>query len=146
MSGAPAESAHGEQAGALAALFTPLTIKRLTLRNRFVMPGMRVDVLVTGHPPSQEGEMTNTVLQNLTVLSAGTQIQPDARGQPIQTPNVTLLASPEQAEVLTLANSQGRIQLVLRNSSDQQIAQTDGSHIDELYMGKHKPAPPPAQL
>ena len=84
----------------------------------FVLPGMHVDVLVTGRPPDGDGDMTTTCLQNMLVLSAGQTMQPDARGQAIQAPTVTLLATPEQAETLTLANNDGRIQLVLRNSSD----------------------------
>jgi pilus assembly protein CpaB len=117
----------------------------------FVLPGMRVDVLVTGHPPSQDSTITNTVLQNITVLSAGTTMQADARGQAIQAPTVTLLVSPEQAEILTLANNEGHIQLVLRNSSDQTVEKTPGRYITELYgLGRapNKPAaaaiPPPA--
>jgi len=105
----------------------------------FVMPGMRVDVLVTGKPPSQNESMTNTVLQNLLVLSAGQQMQADARGEAIQTPTVTLLATPQEAETLTLSNNEGRIQLILRNSTDQQKSITDGSHTSELYGGHRAP-------
>jgi Flp pilus assembly protein CpaB len=46
---------------------------------------------------------------------------------------VTLLATPEQAETLTLANADTRIQLVLRNGSDQTIEKTPGRDIAELY-------------
>ncbi len=99
----------------------------------FVLPGMRVDVLVTGHPPNAEGSVTTTPLQNMLVLSAGTVMQPDARGQAMPSANVTLLATPEQAETLTLANADTRIQLVLRNGSDQTIEKTPGREIAELY-------------
>ncbi len=99
----------------------------------FVLPGMRVDVLVTGHPPNVEGSITATALQNMLVLSAGTVMQPDARGQAMPSANVTLLATPEQAETLTLANADTRIQLVLRNGSDQTIEKTSGREIAELY-------------
>jgi len=99
----------------------------------FVLPGMRVDVLVTGHPPSGAEDLTATALQNMLVLSAGTTIQPDARGQAMPSPTVTLLATPEQSETLTLAGNEGRIQLVLRNSSDQTIQKTPGRYISELY-------------
>jgi pilus assembly protein CpaB len=109
----------------------------------FVLPGMRVDVLVTGRPPSGESDMTTTVLQNMLVLSAGTTIQPDARGQAIQAPTVTLLATPEQSETLTLAGNEGRLQLVLRNSSDQDMAKTPGRLVAELYGAMRKPAPAP---
>src|SRR5438874_2272946 len=61
----------------------------------FVLPGMRVDVLVTGRPPNADGTITNTVLQNVTVLSAGQVMQADGRGQAIQAPTVTLLVNPE---------------------------------------------------
>jgi pilus assembly protein CpaB len=101
----------------------------------FVLPGMRVDVLVTGRPPSSDGSITVTPLQNMLVLSAGTVMQSDSRGQPVPSATVTLLATPEQAETLTLANNEGRIQLVLRNGSDQTIEKTAGREIAELYGG-----------
>jgi pilus assembly protein CpaB len=105
----------------------------------FVLPGMKVDVLVTGHPPNGDGTMTTTCLQNMLVLSAGTTMTPDPRGQTINAPTVTLLVDPEQAETLTLANSEGRIQLVLRNSSDQTIEKTTGRFVSELYGSQRKP-------
>lgn len=108
----------------------------------FVLPGMRVDVLVTGRPPSSDGTVTSTCLQNILVLSAGQTIQADARGQAIQAPTVTLLATPDQAESLTLANSEGRIQLVLRNGSDQTIEKTSGRDINELFGGRRKSEKP----
>jgi pilus assembly protein CpaB len=107
----------------------------------FVLPGMRVDVLVTGHPPNDPGSVTTTCLQNIQVLSAGQTIQADARGQAIQAPTVTLLVSPDQAETLTLANAEGHIQLVLRNSSDQTIVKTAGRTVGELYNGRRAPVP-----
>lgn len=111
----------------------------------FVLPGMKVDVLVTGHPPNGDSTMTTTCLQNVLVLSAGTTMTPDSRGQTIQAPTVTLLADPEQAETLTLANSEGRIQLVLRNSSDQTIEKTPGRYVSDLYGAPRKAAPAPSE-
>jgi pilus assembly protein CpaB len=111
----------------------------------FVLPGMHVDVLVTGRPPESNGDVTTTCLQNVLVLSAGQTIQADARGQPIQSPTVTLLATPEQAETLTLAGNQGHIQLVLRNSSDQTIEKTTGRYATELYGGAHRQTPTKAE-
>jgi pilus assembly protein CpaB len=105
----------------------------------FVLPGMRVDVLVSGKPPNGDDNMTITCLQNVLVLSAGQVMQADARGQAIQAPTVTLLVSPEDAETLTLAGTEGRIQLVLRNSSDQTIEKTPGRLVTELYGGARRP-------
>jgi pilus assembly protein CpaB len=130
----------------------PLGMRAVTVRVNdvagvagFVLPGMHVDVLVTGSPGG-DVHMTNTVLQNMLVLSAGKELQPDAQGNAMPTPTVTLMAKPNEAEVLTLANSQGQIQLVLRNSSDQDVAETSGSSVSELFGGKKqsKPAAQPA--
>jgi pilus assembly protein CpaB len=99
----------------------------------FVLPGMRVDVLVTGRPPNFNGTITSTALQNIVVLTAGQVLQPESRGQAINTPVVTLLVTPEQAEILTLAGNEGRIQLVLRNGSDQASQKTPGRDTRELY-------------
>jgi pilus assembly protein CpaB len=72
----------------------------------FVTPGLRVDVLITGNPPGPvniaEGTKVKTLLQNIEVLSAGTDIQKDAEGKPQQVQVVNLLVTPEQAEVLSL--------------------------------------------
>jgi pilus assembly protein CpaB len=111
----------------------------------FVLPGMRVDVLVTGRPPKYEGTITTTVLQNIVVLSAGQTLQPETRGQAINTPVVTLLVTPDQAEVLTLAGNEGRIQLVLRNGADQVMPKTPGRDLAELYGFRKNKADPPSE-
>jgi len=102
----------------------------------FVTPGMRVDVLVSGNPPGQpnpmEGSEVKTLLQNIEVLSAGTDIQKDAEGKPQQVQVVNLLVTPEQAEALSLASSQMHIQLVLRNPLDTTIAQIPGTATANL--------------
>jgi hypothetical protein len=60
---------------------------------------MRVDVLVTGRPPNgATADVTTTVLQNITVLSANQQMQPDNRGQAINATVVNVLVTPEQAQ------------------------------------------------
>jgi len=110
----------------------------------FVLPGMRVDVLVTGKPPNRGDTETQTVLQNITVLSAGQTTQTDGKSQPIVTPVVTLLVSPAEAESLTLSNIEGRIQLVLRNSTDQATVPTSGRRLHDLY-GAPPPEVPPAK-
>ncbi len=102
----------------------------------FVLPGSRVDVLITGTPPAGgDTRMTTTVLQNILIISAGTKIQPDARGQAENVPVVTMLVTPEQAETLTLAANEGRIQLVLRNPTDEKTQKPAGVRLTSLYAG-----------
>lgn len=110
----------------------------------FILPGMRVDVLVTGRPPDQNDSLTRTVLQDIPVLSAGQTIQTDGKSQSIVAPVVTLLVTPQAAEAMTLANTEGHIQLVLRNSTDRKIALTEGRRWRDLYgVREPAPAPPP---
>lgn len=104
----------------------------------FVTPGMRVDVLISGNPPgttanSTQGSQVRTLLQNIQVLSAGTDIQRDAEGKPQQVQVVNLLVTPQQAEALSLASNQTKIQLVLRNPLDTKVADTPGTGLARLY-------------
>ena len=110
----------------------------------FVTPGMRVDVLISGLPPGEtntgQGPKVKTLLQNIQVLSAGTDIQKDGEGKPQQVQVVNLLVTPEQAEDLSLASGQSHIQLVLRNPLDVKVAQPPGTVMSALYADKNTPA------
>lgn len=101
----------------------------------FVTPGQRVDVLILGSPQgrNQQGTMSRTLLQNIEVLSAGQQIQKDSEGKPVTVPVVNLLVTPEQAEILSLASNDARIQLVLRNPLDTKETKTPGTEMDKLF-------------
>lgn len=109
----------------------------------FVVPGMRVDVLISGTPPNQNGgnanHVTRTLLQNIEVLSAGQEYKKDAEGKPIVGQVVNLLVTPVQAEQLSLATSQTTIQLVLRNPLDTEIAKTPGTAMQKLFFGGGTP-------
>jgi pilus assembly protein CpaB len=111
----------------------------------FVIPGSRVDVLVSGNPPgpggNTEGVQTQTLLQNIQVLSAGTDIAKDAEGKPQQVQVVNLLVTPEQAETLSLASNSLKIQLVLRNPLDTQMAKVPPTAMSTIFTGT---APAPA--
>lgn len=112
----------------------------------FVTPGMRVDVLISGNPPDapnpSQGAQEKTLLQNIEVLSAGQDIQKDAEGKAISAQVVNLLVTPEQAQTLSLAASQAKIQLVLRNPLDTETADTPSTAVANLY-GDKTVAPPP---
>lgn len=113
----------------------------------FATPGMRVDVLISGNPPgtvnTAQGSQVRTLLQNIQVLSAGTDIQRDAEGKPQQVQVVNLLVTPQQAEALSLASNQTKIQLVLRNPLDTKLAQTPGTGLAHLYGQDNVPVGPP---
>jgi pilus assembly protein CpaB len=116
----------------------------------FVTPGMRVDVLISGNPPGtpnpNDGPKVKTLLQNIEVLSAGTDIQKDEEGKPKPVQVVNLLVTPEQAENLSLASNQTHIQLVLRNPLDNEIGTPPGSMMANLFSDKGSVPPAPVKV
>ena len=104
----------------------------------FVVPGMHVDVLISGTPPSGTGglrTLTRTLLQDIEVLSAGQDFRKDAEGKPVAVQVVNLLVTPDQAEQLSLASHQTAIQLVLRNPLDRDVTKTPGVAVEQLFGG-----------
>jgi len=94
----------------------------------YVLPGNRVDVVATVNPTQQPNDVTSKViLTNVLVLASGTKIERDAKdNKPISVNVVTMLVNPNEAERLTLASTEGKIQLALRNPMDQTAPQTPG--------------------
>ena len=107
----------------------------------FAIPGTMVDVLVTGNPShagggSNRGPQTKTILQNIPVLTAGQHVERNPDGKPIANVTVvTLEVTPEEAERLSLASLEGKIQLALRNPLDQKTEQTPGAEFVGLFTG-----------
>jgi pilus assembly protein CpaB len=108
----------------------------------FVTAGTRVDVLLTGTPNGGSEPQTTTVLQNVAVLAAGSKLERNQNGEPVNTPVITLLVSPDDAQRLALAQSEGKIQLALRNPLDTKSDEVPSSGARALY--KFAPAPAPA--
>jgi pilus assembly protein CpaB len=71
----------------------------------FVVPGTRVDVLLTGNPTNAADERTTTVLENVAVIATGQKLEKNTAGEPQLTPVITLLVSPDDAQKLTLAST-----------------------------------------
>lgn len=126
----------------------PVRVNDVVGVSGFVVPGMRVDVMISGSRPNQQnalGTITKTLLQNLEVLSAGTDFKKDPEGKPIQVQVINLLVTPEQAEMLSLASAQTQIQLSLRNPLDHDVTRTPGTALGLLFDGgklKAEPAAP----
>src|ERR1700722_4076081 len=109
----------------------------------FVTPGTRVDVLLTGTPGGANEQQTTTVLQNVAVLASGHTLERTATGEAQTTAVITLLVSPDDAQRLTLASSEGHIQLALRNPLDTRQDQFPASNSRGLYKGMAAPLQPP---
>ena len=111
----------------------------------FLYPGSHVDVLVTYTPPgSNNVPVTQTVLQDVEVLTAGQTSEPDPQGKPQSVSVVTLLVNPEDSQKLQLASMQGNIQFVLRSGVDQKNVTLKPTRLDQLVAAEKPPvvAPP----
>src|SRR6202158_1867423 len=107
----------------------------------FLYPGSHVDVLCTINMPNNVGNLTQTVLQDVEVLTAGQTIEPDPQGKPQQVDVVTLLLTPEDSQKLQLASTQGAIQFILRNGTDNaKNADLHPARLDQLVATAKPPA------
>ena len=107
----------------------------------FIMPGTLVDIVVVITPPKGTGTeemISKIVLQNIKVLASGQNIDKPKNDREVEraAKAVTLQVTPEQAEKLALAQSEGKLQLVMRNSVDQADEQTAGANKRSLLTGE----------
>lgn len=102
----------------------------------YVLPGTRVDVVAVVNPTQNAPDVTSKViLTNVQVLAAGTKIETDGDQKAMAVSVVTLLVGPEEAERLTLASTEGKIQLALRNPLDKTAPTTAGIRPAALMAG-----------
>jgi pilus assembly protein CpaB len=106
----------------------------------FLFPGSHVDVLVTFRSDRAPTPATQIVLQDVEVLTVGQKLQPDPQGKPETVNVVTLLLTPEDAQKMVLASSQGSIQFVLRNGADHGTVQAVPLQMAQLSGVPSAPA------
>lgn len=111
----------------------------------FIEPGNRVDVLVTLRDPATKDDTTKMVLSNVLVLATGTEIEEKRDGQPRPVDVFTLEVDPEQAEKLSLAAAEGKLQFALRNTMDMETVLTEGATVAQTLRSlRGEPPPAPA--
>ncbi len=107
----------------------------------FVQPGTRVDVMLTGNPAGASEPQTTTVLENVFVIATGQRLERNSTGDPQMAAVITLLVSPDDAQKLALASSQGHIQLALRNPLDTRQEDLAAARAGSLYRPGSAPQP-----
>lgn len=123
----------------------------------FLQPGHLVDVLVSIEKPGeQKDQITKVVLENIPILSIGTQAEESAEKTPKKVTVVTLEVNLEEGEKLALAVNEGKIQLALRGYTDTDQILTKGINVPSLLksyatasaepvtVNKDTPRPKPA--
>src|SRR6185436_8508446 len=108
----------------------------------FVVPGSHVDVLVTVSRVDTDGRpYSKIVLQDVQVLAIDQKLEEAKEGEPELVQVVTVETSPQDAEKLTYAAHEGRLQLALRNPTDREVVETHSVGVAEV-LGDRRPAAP----
>ena len=134
--------------GGVAAVITPrkrafaVKVDKVIGVSGFIHPGNRVDILMTLATGRTFNPVTKTILENILVLAVGSETKErrglEEKSSPADV--ITLEVTPEEAEKLALAATEGRLQLALRNFSDTENIVTHGTTVSTL-VGSHSPSP-----
>ena len=118
-----------------------LSVNEITGVNGFVLPGDRVDVLVTvDNIDGSNVSVTKTILQDIEVLASGSKTE-TKKNQQITVQSMTLLVDPKGAESLALGLHQGQVHVVLRNPVDDKIVESRPTDTRQVLDLRAKPAP-----
>lgn len=133
--------------GGILPMLVPENLRGVTIKvddavreSGFVSPNSRVDVVVSIAERQGSAERTGKViLQNIPVLAAGQSVE--MRGnKPVPVTTVTLALTPEQAERLALAQTEGRLMLATRKLGDNRVIQTPGTNVQKLLGASPVPS------
>jgi len=100
----------------------------------FIHPRDKVDILVDMKLQGANDSFSKTILQNITVMTIG-QTWEQKESKPIVVNTVTLEVTPEQAEILNLASTEGKIRLALRGRRNENVVETSGVAASQLLTG-----------
>jgi pilus assembly protein CpaB len=125
--------------GGILSMLVPENLRGVTIKvddavreSGFVSPNSRVDVVVSIAERQGTAERkAKVILQNVPVLAAGQSVE--MRGnKPVPVTTVTLALTPEQAERLAVAQTEGRLMLATRNLGDNRVVETPGTNVKKL--------------
>ena len=125
--------------GGVAAVITPkkravaIRVDKVIGVSGFIRPGNRVDVLVTIPFGKASTSITKTILENILVLTVGPELEKKGKEEkPSEMDVITLELTPEEAEKIALAATEGKLTLALRNFNDTEDVLTKGSTVPNL--------------
>ncbi len=94
----------------------------------FIAPGTYVDVIAIMNPQLDGAKpVSKVILQKVRVLAGGQQMETKKDGKAALVNTVTLELNPAQSEKVKLAEAEGRLQLSIRNATDQEMPKTPGA-------------------
>ncbi len=121
----------------------PVQVTSEAIHSGLVLPGARCDVQVFIHGANKDGLATGfcrTILQDIKVFAVNDVTStesadpksPDARSIPTGK-TVSLLVTPAQAQIVTVASQLGSVRLILRSADDNGQPKTTATTSDELF-------------
>ena len=107
----------------------------------FIVPDDRVDIILTTTPvgANADAKISKIVMQNKRVLSVA-QSTEQKDGKPQLARSITLEVTPEEAERLSLAATEGQITMALRGLGDDNSVATIGANKRDLLAMAAAPA------
>ena len=94
----------------------------------FTQPGTHVDVIAIMQPQANDSKpVSKVILQDIRVLASGQKMETNSDGKAAAVNTVTLQVTPAQVEILKLAESEGKLQLAMRNPTDTINQRTKGA-------------------
>lgn len=124
-----------------------LPVDRVTSFGGLLRPKDHVDILGTFQKPGEGDVETVTLLQNVTVLAVGAQLGTgraiadagagSARGGKVRIDTVTVLVTPEEAELLVFAQDRGELSITMRNEEDVNTEmELSGKNFADIFQPK----------
>ncbi|MGH9799385.1 MAG: Flp pilus assembly protein CpaB, partial [Blastocatellia bacterium] len=94
----------------------------------FIAPGTYVDVIAIMAPQLEGAKpVSKVILQKVRILAGGQKMETNKDGKPALVNTVTMELTPAQSEKVKLAEAEGKIQLSIRNTTDQDLPKTPGA-------------------
>lgn len=94
----------------------------------FIAPGTYVDVIAIMAPQLDGAKpVSKVILQKVRVLASGQKNETNKEGKPALVNTVTMELTPGEAEKIKLAEAEGKLQLSIRNATDQELPKTFGA-------------------
>ena len=106
----------------------------------FVMPGDRVDILLTRDDAGRL--ITDILLQNVKILGMDQKVE-DVEGKPRVAKAATIEVTPVQAQKIALAQRVGQLSFMLRSISDSAATQRQTISLTDLRIGEINASPQP---
>ncbi|MBP6821180.1 MAG: Flp pilus assembly protein CpaB [Acidobacteria bacterium] len=105
----------------------------------FIAPGTYVDVIAIMAPQLEGAKpVSKVILQKVRILAGGQKMETSKEGKPALVNTVTMELTPGQAEKVKLAEAEGKLQLSIRNATDQDLPKTPGATkrdvLDDLAL------------